>query len=121
MCWKQKKTGEAIEKSKIKNQNECVRVVVESSMTVYEAEKLRKKWAVYLNFKTGTKTGAAAGVNLVLKHVNACDITGVQLLCSARKTAALNHKIFTVSEASEEVIKAVSDAGLDLDKLFAAA
>jgi anti-anti-sigma regulatory factor len=78
---------------------------------------LRKEWAVYFNFKTD----AAAGVNLDMKHVSAFDITGVQLLCSARKTAALNHKIFTVSEASEEVIKAVSDAGLDPDKLFAAA
>ena len=98
-----------------KNRDGCARVVVQSSMTVYEAEKLRKEWIVYF------KTGAAAGVNLDLKHVNACDITGVQLLCSARKTATLNHKIFTVSEASEEVIKAVSDAGLEPDKLFTAA
>ncbi len=110
-----------------KNRDGCVRVVVQSSMTVYESEKLRKEWAAYFssdsnssysNSKTG---GAAAGVSLDLKHVSACDLTGVQLLCSARKTAALNHKIFTVSEASAAVIKAVSEAGLEPDKLFAAA
>ena len=98
------------------NEDGCVRVVVENSMTVYEAETLRKEWAAY--FHSHPKT-ATAGVSLDLKNVNACDITGVQLLCSARKTAALNHKIFTVSEASAAVIKAVSDAGLEPDELFA--
>ncbi len=92
-------------------------VVVEGAMTVYEIEKLRKEWAAYFNFKTG----AAVGVSLDLKNVNECDIAGVQLLCSARKTATLNHKIFIVSEASAAVIKAVSDAGLEPDELFATA
>ncbi len=99
-----------------KNKDGCTSIVVESSMTVYEAEKLRKEWAAYLK-----KGDACAGVCLDLKNVSDCDITGVQLLCSARKTATLNHKIFTVSEASETVIKAVSDAGLEPDELFAAA
>ena len=102
-----------------KNSNGCARVVVQSPMTVYEAEKVRKEWAVYLS--DNCKPGSASGVSLDLKNVSACDITGVQLLCSARKTAALNHKIFRVSEASEAVIKAVYDAGLEPDKLFASA
>ena len=101
-----------------KNKNGCARVVVESPMTVYETEKLRKEWADYLS--SSVKTGGG-GVSLDLKHVSACDITGVQLLCSARRTADLNHKNFTVSEASEAVIKAVSDVGLEPDMLFAAA
>ncbi len=101
-----------------KNKNGCTRVVVENPMTVYEAEKLRKEWAAY--FSSSIKT-RGSGVSLDLKHVSACDITGVQLLCSARRTADLNHKNFTVSEASEAVIKAVSDAGLEPDMLFAVA
>ncbi|MDM8556869.1 STAS domain-containing protein [Desulfococcaceae bacterium HSG7] len=99
-----------------KNSDECAHVVVQSSMTVYEAEKLCKEWASYLK-----KGDACTGVCLDLKNVSDCDITGVQLLCSARKTADLNHKILIVSEASKTVIKAVSDAGLEPDELFTAA
>ena len=108
-----------------KTKDGCTRVVVEISMTVYEAEKLRKEWAAYFSDYCSSdlkmEGDAAAGVILDLNHVSACDITGVQLLCSARKTADLNHLIFTVSEASTAVIEAVSDAGLEPDKLFAAA
>jgi len=101
------------------NEDGCVEVVVENSMTVYEAEKLCEEWAAC--FSANSNTNAATGVVFDLGHVGACDITGVQLLCSARKTAELNHKIFSVSEASAAVIEAVSEAGLEPEKLFAAA
>ncbi len=105
-----------------KTEDGCIRIVVESSMTVYEAEKLCKEWAAFFSddYSSDSETDAVAGVSLDLKQVSACDITGVQLLCSARKTAELNHKSFSVSEASAAVIEAVSETGLEPDKLFTA-
>ena len=100
----------------------CIRIVVETSMTIYEAEKLREEWAAHFNeFLNPDSENEAAGVSFDLKQVSACDITGVQLLCSARKTAELNNKLFSVSEASKEVMEAVTETGLEPDKLFSAA
>lgn len=105
-----------------KTEDGCIRIVVENAMTVYEAEKLRQEWTAYLKDAFNPDSGTnAAGVSFDLKKVTSCDIIGVQLLCSARKTAELTHKVFLVSEASAAVIEAVTEAGLEPDKLFSAA
>ncbi len=105
-----------------KTKDGCIRIVVENAMTVYQAEKLRKQWAAYFDdFFTSHSDTNAEGVVFDLKNVRSCDITGVQLLCSARKTAESHHKKFSVSEASAAVIEAVTEAGLEPDALFSAA
>lgn len=105
-----------------KTKNGCIRIVVENAMTVYQAEKLRKQWTAYFDDLVNADSDTVAeGVAFDLKKVRSCDITGVQLLCSARKTAEFLHKKFSVSEASAAVIEAVMEAGLEPEALFSAA
>lgn len=49
---------------------------------------------------------------LDLSDVESCDIAGVQLICSAQKSAAASHKAFLLTAASPQVTRACADAGL---------
>jgi anti-anti-sigma factor len=56
---------------------------------------------------------------LNLKEVDDCDISGLQLLCSAWKTANSSGKTFSIDDASNSIIDTFYKAGLDFEAVFA--
>ena len=83
---------------------------VKGSMTVYEAENLRDEMVECFS--------AYDGLMLDLGGVDACDITGVQLLCSAGKTGSEEIKPFSVLRASDPVIEALVRTGFEAEKVL---
>ena len=57
-------------------------------------------------------------VALDLKGVSDCDISGLQLLCSARKTANSSGKTFSVDDASNSILDTFNKAGLDFEAVL---
>jgi anti-anti-sigma factor len=58
-------------------------------------------------------------LTLDLTGVNDCDISGLQLLYSARKTARSVGKAFSVDNPSESIIEIFNRAGLDPETVLA--
>lgn len=85
-------------------------LVVEGAMSIYEGETLRDEMVECF--------GAYDGLFLDLDGVHECDITGVQLLCSAGKTGIEEHKPFSVLKASVPVIEALVRTGLESEKVL---
>ena len=80
-------------------------------MSIYEGETLHVHEMVEC-------FGAYDGLILDLDGVGACDVTGVQILCSAGKTGIEENKTFSVLKASEPVIEALVRAGLETEKVL---
>ncbi len=85
-------------------------LIVEGSMSIYEGESLRDEMIECF--------GAYDGLLLDLDGVDECDITGVQLLCSAGKSGTEENKSFSVLRASGPVIEALVQTGLEVEKLL---
>ena len=85
-------------------------VKVDGPFSVYEASDLRNEFLeCFENYK---------GLILDLEEVSDCDTAGVQLLCSARKTSDSEGKPFTVAKVSDQVINAVTCAGLNPENIL---
>ncbi len=87
-----------------------VQLKVEGQMTVMVALELRDQLAECFE--------SYEGVILDLEGAESCDMAGVQLLCSARRTAFETGKEFSVTGASSAVMESVSLAGLDLKEIL---
>jgi anti-anti-sigma factor len=79
---------------------------IEGSMSIYEAAALRE--ACMECFKN------CEAMEVDLSGVSECDITGVQLLYSARMTAEATEKIFEITAVSPAVIETMVASGLNL-------
>jgi anti-anti-sigma factor len=93
-----------------KKKDGSVLLKVNGAMSIYEVPALRDELLKCLE--------THKGLFLDLDKVTDCDITGVQLLCSARATAANMDKPFVVATAPPSVIDAVNRAGLDPEDLL---
>ena len=97
----------AIEIRKEEKEEKCL-LVLKGDMCIYDAQ------AILNEMREGF--GADDGLLLDLEGVTACDITGVQLICSALKTGDIIKKGFGVLNASPPVTEAWAQAGLDSGK-----
>jgi anti-anti-sigma regulatory factor len=77
---------------------------IEGSPDIYDAGVLHETLKHLLE--------AHASVVLDLSAIEACDITMLQLLCSAKKSAEKSGKIFSVRSFSPAVIQANTSLGL---------
>lgn len=80
------------------------------AMTIYEAASIRN--AFLESFESFD------GIVVDLQGVTECDIAGLQLILSAKKTAANRKKKFEAYGASDAVIDAISRAGLETDTMI---
>ncbi len=80
------------------------RLKIDGEMTIEAAASLHKSLVVYFD--------GYDDLILELAHVEKCDAAGVQLILSARKTAALMNKTFTVANVSLAVIEGFARSGL---------
>jgi len=78
---------------------------IEGSMSVYEASALRQ--ALIECFES------CVTMVIDLKDVTDCDITGLQLLHSARMTAEATKKAIEIMAVSPAITEALSAAGLN--------
>lgn len=78
---------------------------IEGSLSIYEASALQQ--ALIECFET-SKT-----VAIDLQGVTDCDITGIQLLHSARMTAEAREKAIKITAVSPAVTEALAAAGLN--------
>ena len=85
-------------------------LIVEGPLSIYEAETLRGEMVECFD--------AYDGLVLDLDGVDECDITGVQLLCSAGKTGTEESKPFSVLRASPPVIEALVQTGLEAERIL---
>lgn len=77
-------------------------------MSIYDAAVLRDELAAcFKKYK---------GLALDLGEVSECDTTGVQLVCSARVSAAASDKSFGISRASSSVEDVFLRAGLNMEE-----
>ena len=88
----------------------CVLLRIKGAMSVFTIEKTHQEIAASF--------GACDDLTLDLKGVNDCDISGLQLLYSARKTARSIGKAFSVEGASNSIIDIFSRAGQDPEIVF---
>ena len=82
-------------------------VKIDEPMSIYEASTLREAWIEC--FET------CESMAIDLRGVTDCDITGVQLLYSARMTAEATKKVFEITAVSPAVTEALSAAGLNTE------
>lgn len=85
-------------------------VIPEGPMTIYEVGTLHQAFASGFNDRRGFL--------LDLTRVTECDTAGVQLLCSARKTAEENEATFGIIGIAPAVLKALEACGLAPEKVF---
>ncbi|MFP4349722.1 MAG: STAS domain-containing protein [Thermodesulfobacteriota bacterium] len=85
-------------------------VIPEGPLTIYEVGALHQAFA------SGFKD--RRGLLLDLNGVTECDTAGVQLLCSARKTAEEKDASFEVIGIAHAVLKALNACGLVPEKVF---
>jgi len=83
---------------------------VKGSLSIYETAALHKEFVIAFD--------ACNGLNLDLNGVDNCDTAGVQLLCSAKKTAARVGKSLGIAGASRSVLDAFNSAGLNPDDIL---
>ncbi len=57
-----------------------------------------------------------SGVQLNLSAIDSCDAAGIQLLCSAQKTALCRGRAFSLQTPSAAVLKAFQSVGLDINQ-----
>lgn len=79
----------------------------EAAMTLNEAALVREELIGY--FQKGRD------VVMDLSHVSDCDTSGIQLLCSAEKTAVNTNKTFSIIAASDCIKAAASRTGIRFD------
>lgn len=91
-------------------QGDNLLVAPEGPLTIYEAGSLHE------TFLSGFQNHK--GMILDLRAVTDCDTAGVQLLCSARKTADQTGKKFSVDGIGPAVLKALDSCGLTPEKVF---
>jgi anti-anti-sigma factor len=78
---------------------------VKGSMSVFDIAGTHKEIVACFNKRDD--------LTLDLRGVNDCDISGLQLLYSARKTANSCGKTFSIDGASDSIIDIFNRAGLD--------
>ncbi len=81
-------------------------------LTVYEAAAIRDELLECFD--------AHAGLTLDLSAVDACDVTGAQLLYSARLTAEAENKSFTIRGATPGMDEMIARLGLDPGEILRA-
>ncbi len=81
-------------------------VKVKGAISVEDAAELGK---ALLKSITGN-----SGLELDMSEVDNCDTAGIQLLCSARKTAEASKKDFSVTACSDHVKAVAESIGLNL-------
>ncbi|TSA52654.1 MAG: anti-sigma factor antagonist [Planctomycetaceae bacterium] len=91
------------------NENKVI-LRIEGAMTVYEVASIRSELAGCLE--------KSKGLVLKLDEVSDCDTAGVQLLCSAYRTARDKVRTFSVSGAPDVVRDAIDRIGLDPEAFF---
>jgi anti-anti-sigma factor len=84
---------------------------IEGAMSVFDIAAIHKEITACFD--------ECDNLTLDLKDVNDCDISGLQLLYSARKTAQSTGNAFLVDGASESIIHIFNRAGLDPKTVFA--
>lgn len=77
---------------------------LEGNLTIYEAEALRESLKVALE--------DADILEFDISDVRECDTSGLQLLCSVKKTAVQKDKIICISMTSEAVRDAMTLTGI---------
>ncbi len=80
-------------------------VKFDGGLTVYEAAAIRDELLECLDDHDG--------LTLDLTNVDECDLTGVQLLYSARLAAEAEKKSFTIRGATAGVTETISQLGLE--------
>ncbi len=78
---------------------------IKGALSIYEAASLREELAACLD--------QYQGLTIDLNEVSDCDTAGLQLLCSARRTAENAGKAFALTGTPEPVHEALSRVGLD--------
>ena len=78
---------------------------IRGALSIYEAAILREELAACLD--------QHQGLTIDLKEVSDCDTAGVQLLCSAHKTARNAGKAFALTGAPDAVHETLTRVGLD--------
>ncbi len=81
-------------------------VKIKGAMSVEEAAELGK---ALLKSITGN-----SGIELDLREVDDCDTAGIQLICSAEKTAKASKKDFSITACSDHVKAVAESIGLNL-------
>lgn len=84
---------------------------LEGVLTVYEVAELREELISALEKKNG--------IMLDLSKVTDVDTTGIQLLCSAYRTAKDAKKTFTIMGANDSFREAISRIGLNSEGFLA--
>lgn len=93
------------------NQDDGALVTVEGALSIYEAAALHQR--LLEGFRND-----AAEVVLDLSRVDECDTAGVQLLCSARRTATRSGKPLRIHGSSEAVTEAILALGLAVEEIL---
>lgn len=97
---------------KPEDKDEHVLLKIEDAMSVYEAAVVRERLMACLD--------NCDGLSLDLSELKDCDIAGVQLLYSAKRTAEDQGKYFKVAGASDSVVDALARAGINPDQVLCA-
>ncbi len=82
-------------------------VKIKGAMSIEEAAELGKALLESITENSG--------LELDLSEVDDCDTAGIQLLCSAGKTARASKKTFSVTACSDYVKYEAESIGLNLD------
>lgn len=90
-----------------KDGNENSLIKLEGSLSAYDVAEVKTK------LLEGLKSNS--GIELDLEAITECDTLGIQLICSAAKTAKLQNKDFFISGKSELCWTVAQNIGLDLE------
>lgn len=88
---------------------ECETWKLEGALTLYTFENLRPQMLDRLSRRTGQAWDLA--------QVDSCDCAGLQLLCSARKSATTSEISLQIVNPSPAVVSAAEGLGLDLREI----
>lgn len=87
--------------------NENFFIKLEGALSAYEVANIKPKLIDGLEKNSG--------ITIDLQDITECDTLGIQLICSAAKTAKLQNKDFSISTKSELCWTAAQNIGLDLE------
>ena len=88
---------------------ECEIWKLEGALTLYTFENLHPQMVDRLSRRTGQEWDLA--------QVDSCDCAGLQLLCSARKSATASEISLRIVNPSPAIVSAAEGLGLDLSEI----
>lgn len=99
------------EKTKAKKKKKTIaKRQIDGPLTIYQVGEIQERMIAALENNNG--------IELDLQNITECDMAGVQLLCSLKKSADKKDNRMIMSGVSQPVKDAFSRAGMNLDMIY---